>query len=189
MTRETVLTGNADVIIVAPGSEPVVPRIAGDTLLPVYTAGDVLMAPALAGESVVIVDAGLVGAELGVWLAQMGKNVTLAEATEHILGGPDALPFMNYDMLKDLLHFLQITIHLQTRLTEIDANGVRLLSQDKASAQSADTVIYAVGYRSCNPLYHQLAGCGRETYLLGDARKVGNIMYATWDAYEVARTL
>jgi 2-enoate reductase len=28
-----------------------------------------------------------------------------------------------------------------------------------------------------------------EAYLLGDARQVQNIMYAIWDAYEVARGL
>ena len=28
-----------------------------------------------------------------------------------------------------------------------------------------------------------------ESYLIGDARKVGNIMYAIWDAFEVANSI
>lgn len=37
-----------------------------------------------------------------------------------------------------------------------------------------------------NALYHELEFEVPEIYLLGDAKKVGNIMYGIWDAFEVA---
>ena len=51
----------------------------------------------------------------------------------------------------------------------------------------ADTVVIAVGYEPERTLYRQAEGRVSELYLLGDARRVANIMYAVWDAYEVAR--
>ncbi len=54
---------------------------------------------------------------------------------------------------------------------------------------SADSVIIAVGYDSDRRLYNELRHNISELYLLGDARRVSNIMYAIWDAFEVARNI
>ena len=47
-------------------------------------------------------------------------------------------------------------------------------------------MILAVGYKEENSLYHELEFDVPELYLLGDAKKVSNIMYGIWDAFEVA---
>lgn len=47
-------------------------------------------------------------------------------------------------------------------------------------------MLLAVGYREEDSLYRELEFDVPELYLLGDARKVSNIMYAIWDAFEVA---
>jgi len=49
-----------------------------------------------------------------------------------------------------------------------------------------DSVILSVGYKEEDSLYKELEFEVSEINLLGDARKVSNIMYAIWDAYEVA---
>ena len=50
----------------------------------------------------------------------------------------------------------------------------------------ADSVTLCVGYTSETSLYDKYKNDIDEVYLLGDARKVSNIMYAIWDAFEVA---
>ena len=50
----------------------------------------------------------------------------------------------------------------------------------------ADSVILCVGYRSADELYQELQFEVSDLYLLGDAEKVSNIMYAIWNAFEVA---
>ena len=50
----------------------------------------------------------------------------------------------------------------------------------------ADSVILAVGYREEKSLYEELQYEIPDIYLLGDAKNVSNIMYAIWDAFEVA---
>ena len=46
-----------------------------------------------------------------------------------------------------------------------------------------------MGYHSENRLWNEIKDDGLDCYLLGDAKRVSNIMYAIWDAYEVARNL
>ena len=53
----------------------------------------------------------------------------------------------------------------------------------------ADTVLLCVGYRSENGLYEQLRDRVDAIWQVGDARRVANIMYAIWDAFEVASQL
>lgn len=54
---------------------------------------------------------------------------------------------------------------------------------------AADSAILAVGYSSQKDLYEEIRYDVPEVHLLGDARQVQNIMYAIWDAYEVARSI
>ena len=49
-----------------------------------------------------------------------------------------------------------------------------------------DSVILSVGCTEEDSLCKELESEIPEIHLLGDARKVSNIMYAIWDAYEVA---
>ena len=44
----------------------------------------------------------------------------------------------------------------------------------------------AIGYKEEDSLYHELEFDVPEIYLLGDSKQVSNIMYAIWDAFEVA---
>ena len=66
-------------------------------------------------------------------------------------------------------------------------NGIlSLVCGDEEREIACDSVILAVGYQEEDSLYRQLEFDVPELYLLGDARKVSNIMYAIWDAFEVA---
>ena len=66
-----------DVIIAATGARPSVPPIPGIDGDNVKTAEEVYINPELAGESVLILGGGLVGAELGIYLAGLGKRYVL----------------------------------------------------------------------------------------------------------------
>lgn len=53
----------------------------------------------------------------------------------------------------------------------------------------ADTVFSAVGYKSENKLYQSLRDLNKPVYNIGDSAQVHNIMYAIWNAYEIARNI
>jgi 2-enoate reductase len=187
VTKEMVLDTNADAVVVATGSTPKVFRIGNAEN--VYTAEDVLLGKKDAGDSTVIIGGGLVGSELALWLVDQGKKVTLVEMQDDILtvGGP--LCHANKDMLKDLVNFKDIDLRTKTSVTGKSEEGFILKSGDKEEVVAADSAILAVGYHSENKLYEEISYDVPEVHLLGDAKKVSNIMYAIWDAYEVARNI
>lgn len=180
---------SADAVIVATGSEPIVLNIPGKDKNNILTADKALLDLSKVGNKVAIIGAGLVGAETGLWLRQQGKEVTLIEATSQILGGPHGMPFMNYDMLKDLLNYNKVGIMTSSIVTGVTENGVNVETKNGNKSVEADTVIFAVGYKPNNSLYDELQETVDDIYLLGDAKNVRNIMYAIWDAYEIARNI
>jgi 2-enoate reductase len=56
--------------------------------------------------------------------------------------------------------------------------------------QAGNNVVVGSGLVGCeNALYDQLKDQVANIWRIGDARNVANIMYAIWDAYEVASQL
>jgi len=176
---------DADVIIAATGAKPIELPFAGT----IATAVDVLNDKVPCGDNVVIIGGGLVGCETGLWLAEKGKKVSVVEMASDILGGPHGMPMMNYSMLKDLLAFNNVDIHLNSKVENVAEGTVVVQNCEKSFELNADTVINAVGYKVNDTLYESIKMFPKETYNLGDSRQVKNIMYAIWDAYEVARNI
>jgi 2-enoate reductase len=187
VTKEIVKNSNADVVIVATGSTPRTLNI--DNSNKVYTAEEVLLGKKDAGASTVIIGGGLVGCETALWLVDQGKKVTLVELQSDILkvGGP--LCHANEDMLKDLVNFKDIDLKLNTSVVGATDNGFTLKCGDKEEFVVADSAIVAIGYNSQKSLYNEIKFDIPSVYLLGDANQVQNIMYAIWNAYEVARNI
>lgn len=184
VTKDEVLAGDWDAVIVATGSSPKTFSLGDDDH--VYTASQVLLKEKDCGESTVIVGGGLVGCETALWLAQHGRKVTIVEALDKILAVNGPLCHANKDMLERLVPFNGVEVVTGAKVKSYQ-NGV--LTAETAEGEkkiSCNSVILAVGYREEDSLYRQLEFDVPEIYLLGDARKVSNIMYAIWDAFEVA---
>ncbi|WP_256200967.1 FAD-dependent oxidoreductase [Thermoanaerobacter thermocopriae] len=136
-----------------------------------------------------MIGGGLVGCELALWLAKQGKKVIIVEILKDILSAGMPIPHMNSEMLKDLLKFYNVEIRTNTSIAAVNDTGAVVKTETGEEIIAADSVIMAIGYDPDNRLYKQIAPYKAETYLLGDARKVQNIMNAIWDAYEVARNI
>lgn len=184
VTKEAVLKGDYDAVILATGSTPKVFSLGDDAH--VFTAADVLNKKKECGNTTVIVGGGLVGCETALWLAQHGKNVTIVEAMDKILKVNRPLCHANSEMLEHLIPYHNINVVANAKVTKY-ANG-EVLCDVNGVEQSikADSVILAVGYKEEDSLYKSLEFEVPEIYLLGDAKKVANIMYGIWDAFEVA---
>ena len=77
----------SDVIIAALGARPVTPNIPGTNAEHVHIAQDVYTNPTPASNRVVILGGGLVGTELAVYLAGMGRDVTIMEMLPQLSDG------------------------------------------------------------------------------------------------------
>ena len=185
--RAFIEAAGADAVVAATGSKPIVPDFGGRNHI--FTATDVLSGKYKAGDNIVVIGGGLVGCETALWLAQQGKKVSVVEMMPDILGGPHSMPFMNYDMLKDLLPYNKVDVYRKTKVTKVGDCFVTVENENGEKEISADTVLVAVGYRSENNLQEDLLGLNIPVYNIGDSREVKNIIHAIWDAYEVARNI
>lgn len=184
VTKGDVLAGSYDAVIIATGSSPKVFSLGDDDH--VYTAAEVLNKEKDCGDRTVVIGGGLVGCETALWLSEQGKKVTIVEALDKLLAVNGPLCHANKDMLERLVPYHGVDV-----ITSAKVTGYRdgLLTADCAGEIKeipADSVILAVGYKEENSLYHELEFDIPEIYLLGDAKKVSNIMYGIWDAFEVA---
>ena len=184
LTRSQILEQDFDALIIATGSTPKVFSLGDDDR--VYTAAQVLLGEKDCGRETVVVGGGLVGCETALWLAQHGKKVTIVETLDGLMAANGPLCHANRDMLEALLPFQGVTVVTGAEV-KCYRNGVlSLAAAGRGREIPCDSVILAVGYREEDSLYRELDFDVPELYLLGDARKVSNIMYAIWDAFEVA---
>lgn len=185
IAKEDVLGSSADAVIVATGSEPRVFSLGDDEN--VYPAADVLTDKADPGDKTVVIGGGLVGCETALWLAQKGKKVTIVEALDRILAKNGPLCHANSEMLERLIPFNGIEVVASAKAKEY-ADGILSVETEDGSIKDieCDSVILSVGYKENADLFAELEYEIPEIYKLGDARKVSNIMYGIWDAFEVA---
>ena len=184
VTAKDVLEGDYDTVIMATGSTPKVFSLGDDEK--VYTAAQVLMKEKDCGDTTVIVGGGLVGCETALWLAKAGKKVTIVEALDKIMKVNGPICHSNKDMLELLLPFHNVEIMTSAKVKGYANGTLSVETADGMKELACDSVILSVGYNEENSLYHEVEFDVPEIYLLGDAKKVANIMYAIWDAFEVA---
>jgi 2-enoate reductase len=180
---QTIRSSGVDAVIVATGSKARTFSLGSG---PIYPAADILLGKQAAGKEVVIIGGGLVGCETALWLREQGKQVTIVEALPKILAVNGPLCHANSEMLTALIPFKGIETVTSAKATNYDGSILQVETPEGLRTITADTVILAVGYTSDNGLYEELNQEIPQTYLLGDSRKVANIMYAIWDAYELA---
>ncbi|PUU91046.1 2-enoate reductase [Halanaerobium congolense] len=178
-----------DEVIIAAGAKANIPPIAGVEQKNVITACRALMNEDQIGEKVVILGGGLVGVETAVWLAEKGKEITIVEMMDDLLDSI-FVSHANSDMLKDLVDFHKIDVKTGSSILEIDKNTVSVISKNfRRENIEADTIIIAAGYKENKKLYRQIKDMDLKVNLIGDSKKVANIMYSIWDAYEVAKSI
>ncbi|OOM13799.1 FAD-dependent oxidoreductase [Clostridium saccharobutylicum] len=184
VTKDLILSSKADTVIIATGSTPKVFSLGDDEK--VYTAADVLTQKKDCGDETVVIGGGLVGCETALDLAKKGKKVTIVEALDKLLALNGPLCSANSEMLQKLIPFNNIDVKTNSKVKKFSDGILEMETNNGIEKIKCDSVILAVGYKEENSLYKELEFEIPEIYILGDARKVSNIMYGIWDAYEVA---
>ncbi|SHI10162.1 2,4-dienoyl-CoA reductase [Sporobacter termitidis DSM 10068] len=206
VTPESVAALKPDVVIAALGSRPVAPRIPGIDGDNVFGAEDVYDRPELVGKRAVILGGGLVGLELGVYLAETGREVTVVELLPRTCASPDDKetserfsafggmvvgdPLVHGIAIREYLKKLpNMTIRTSTKALEINDNGIAVEGPDGVQTIGADTIIYAVGQRPLREEAQALAAAAPEFHALGDCVTPRNIFSATQAAWSTARDI
>ncbi len=182
MTNEKAVEGNADVLIVATGALPLLPKIPGIKNKNVVTAWEVLRGEEV-GEKVIVAGGGMVGVETALLLSKKGKKVTLIEMLEDI--AQDAGP-LNRARLREELAGTDIEVSCKTRLTKIGRKGVTVQGATMEGEIPATTVVLALGAKSQNSLLQKRERNIPEIYFIGDCVSPRKMIEAIHEAYNIA---
>ena len=193
-TGETVTSGqlrnmDADVVILAAGSVPVMTKVPGIDDKKVIGCMEAFAHPEKVGQKVIVIGGGLVGCEMALDYAQDGKEVTVVEALPKILSAGIPSPIPNGQMIPDLFEHHHVTVLENHRLSAVEDGRVILESDGQKKALDADSVVIAVGFRPVPSMAQELQGCGAVVYEIGDGQKVSTILHAVWDGYEVGNNI
>jgi len=174
-----------DVVIVATGSEPLIPEVPGIDGGNVVTAHDVLAGKVWTGQRILVVGGGQVGCETAEFLARYGKQVTIVEMRSEI--APD-VPMVPKAPIIHALEQAGITLLTSTKVVEITADGAVVeRGGHRQAVRDIDTIVLAAGARSANPLACALEPLAPEVYLIGDAKNPGSAMDAIAAGMEIGR--
>ena len=184
-TRERVLAEKPDALIIAVGSEPIVPRVPGVDGVNVCLASEIDRGLVKPGKRVVIVGAGLTGTETAISLAREGHEVTvidmlsLAELRKREKAIGTAIQLASEAGVR----FLE-----KHALASISADGIIALDESGAEvALACDTVALSLGVRPRTKVLEELEGLCEETYVVGDCNnRQGNITSAVREGFYAA---
>ena len=173
-----------DVIIASPGSRPIVPDIPGVDRANAFSAESVYAEPEKAGGKVVIIGGGLAGAELAIYLHQLGREVCIVEMADHLNDGGSTLHGHAVDLE---LKRRGIPVHLTVKAIEITGEG--LIGADGGERFfPADTVVYAAGQEPRWEAVEALRPLAPEFYHIGDGQPQ-NITETNKLAHYIARDI
>lgn len=172
----------ADEIIVATGAKANRIPVKGNNLG--IEAVEFLLGEKEVGENVVIIGGGLTGCEIAYELYLQGKKPTIVEMQNDLIVS-DKICLANTSFLRDFFNANKVPVHLETKLSEIDEDGVTVTDKDGKSFKiSADSVILSTGYRPA-----PIAKKAKNVHIVGDAHKVGSLRTVIWQAWDVAMKL
>jgi 2,4-dienoyl-CoA reductase-like NADH-dependent reductase (Old Yellow Enzyme family)/thioredoxin reductase len=190
ITPQEIKKAKPDVVILAAGVKPLIPTgedILGiDTLKNVVTAEDVLLGKAKVGNKVFIIGGDLVGCETAEFLADQGKQVTIARRSQFMANK------MNPDMrmlLVDRLRNKGVRMLTGVQYQQVTDTGMRVhmrggitsmaeIAADALKNFPADTFILAAGSVPNNELKEAIEKTGVTVKCIGDCVEARTILEA-----------
>ena len=170
-----------DAVIAALGSKPQIPAIEGVNGENVITVDKVFANPSLAGRRVAIIGAGLSGAELGLWLNMLGKDIEIVEVAPAMTG-----PGVQSMVIRHKLEDNGVFIKFNTVVEKITDKGLECTGPDGNFTVEADTVILATGIEARTDEAFTLSAASPVFHMIGDCNGGRNIKQATESAHTIA---
>ncbi len=177
VTLELVQKEKPDALVIAVGSQAVIPDIPGIDQPHVVTAVNALRELELGvGQNVVVIGGGDVGCETACYLADSGHSVTIIETlpvlmTEQYISN---VRMIMYQLLADK----GVKYFTSNEVVQIDDKTVEVRGPEGGRTLRADSVVIAVGFRPNEDLRETLRlGCA-EVHIVGDCGKLGRIREA-----------
>lgn len=178
-----------DSIIIAVGSDPIIPDIEGLMSCKHSSAEDILVGKSeVIGNNIVIIGGGSVGLETAEYIsANTDKKVTVVEKLSKIGNGLGSLKWIEQKALKEL----NVEVICDAEPIKVENNELLIEVNGAFRRLRSDSLIFAVGYtpRRCDDITDYLTERGIPYYLVGDCNGGKTIMEATSDAFNAVNEL
>lgn len=183
VTAELAEKENADALIVAVGSTPLVPPIPGLDGENVVIVNDYYKQKEKVTDKVIVFGGGLAGCECAIHLGMEEKEVHLVEMRNEL--APDANVRHRPLLLKEIDKY--VTVHTGCRGMEVTKEGIICETEEKEQIIVPGTsVICALGQHSRTDIVDTLRDCAPYVAVIGDAGKVSTITNAVYEGFHAA---
>ncbi|MFC2059420.1 FAD-dependent oxidoreductase, partial [Chloroflexota bacterium] len=186
-TPKLVQQRDPDVVIIATGAIPLVPEIPGIEGNNVFSAVDILLGQRSPGERVVVAGGGIVGCETAVYLARMGKKVTIIEMEAHLV--PEDMNIISRWGLLNMVSESKVEVLTNTKFIEVTKEGAIVNADSSKRELKANSIVLALGFQSESALRDELEGLVPELFTIGDCVKPRSILNAMWEGFHASRVI
>jgi 2,4-dienoyl-CoA reductase (NADPH2) len=135
------------------------------------------------GRRVAIIGGGFAGCELGVFLAENGKSVTIIEESSRM--GANIGPTDRFATMMKLRKYEVRTVN-SAKVEEITSEGVKVNRQGTSEFFEADTVVVALGMQANKEAASQVTSGDIPVYPIGDCADAQRIAEAVKAGYRIA---
>ena len=183
VTKDYAEKENADAIVIAVGSAPIVPPIPGLNGDNVVIVNNYYLEKEKVTDDVVVLGGGLAGCEAAIHFGQEGKRVHLVEMRPEL--APDANIRHRPLLLEEIAKY--VTVHTTYKGLEVTDNGVRC-EDSKGNEQfvPGTSVICALGQKPRRDLVEELRDTAPYVAVIGDCVKASTITNAVYQGYHAA---
>ncbi|TWH46290.1 FAD-dependent oxidoreductase [Sporomusa sp. KB1] len=183
VTKDYVEKENVDALIIAVGSEPLVPPIYGLDGEHVVVVNDYYLKQDKVSDKVVVLGGGLAGCEIAIHLAKEGKVVQLVEMRSEL--APDANIRHRPILLKEI-EMNKIHVHTGYKGLRVTEEGVVCADAYGEHLVPGTTVICALGQRARRNVVDELIDCAPYVITIGDCVSASTITTAIYQGYHAA---
>jgi len=189
-TAASIKAGGFDAVIVAAGATPLgLEDVCGIGHPKVSTYYQVLHGEAILGQKVAIIGGGIVGTEVGLLVAEQGKEVIFVEMLDTFMNN---ITFDEAQVYEERFKELPVSINTGMRLDSVDDEGITVIDRfGKRTAIAVDSVVLAAGFRPNRSLIYDLREQLPELQVLeaGDCVRPRKIFDAIHDGHLAAKLL
>ena len=174
-----------DALIVAAGSDPLLPPIPGlreSTKL--FPAEDYHLRRDDVGDTCIVLGGGLVGCEMAVCLARDGKNVHIVEMRSELC--PDANVRYRPLLMAEMAKF-NVTIHTDCKCESIHEGTVTCSTPDGSTVTvEGDSILCGLGLVPKTAVVEELRGSAPQFFAIGNCVKPDTITHTVYQGYHAA---